>query len=146
MHSATELRGGGLADRPFIVVDPGKRTGLLAWERGVYTSWTCSLDELPDELLLLRLSTYAFAVVENYSLTGGNRRNDPSMPAPVGIGMCRMACHTARVPLYSVQRNAKRAGHQALDAAGLAAWQRARNDHERDVVDLAGFVLREVNL
>ncbi len=57
--------------------------------------------------------------------------------------MARMACHAASIPLYVVQRTSKRAGHQSLDAAGLAAWQAARNDHERDAVDIAGFVLRE---
>lgn len=140
MLSAKELVGHGRPTR-FIAVDPGKSTGLLYWDDGTWNMSTVSLAELPKNLL--GIAHVDFVVCESYSLTGGNRRNDPSMPAPQGIGMARMACFAQDVPLYMIHRGAKRAGHQALDADGMAAWQQARNDHERDVVDLGGFVLRE---
>lgn len=145
MQSAKELVGSGEPTR-FLAIDPGKRCGLLYWTQGSYDTNTATLDELP-EWLYSHVADSAFPLdfvaIEAFSLTGGNRRNDPSMPSSQGIGMARMACHAAGIPLYVVQRTSKRAGHQSLDAAGLAAWQSARNDHERDAVDIAGFVLRE---
>ena len=143
MQSVAELKGTG-EPSSFLVIDPGKRCGMLLWQRGVYTKWTCSLDELPEQLAFVE--DQDFVAIEDYSLKGGVRNNDPSMPSSEGIGMARMACHLADIPLYKIQRNAKRAGHQALDAAGVICWQSARNDHERDVCDMAGLVLRECRL
>ncbi len=145
MRSVAELKGAGEPES-FLVIDPGKRCGVLMWDQGVYTKWTCSLDELPAELADIKNMGLDFVAIEDYSLKGGVRNNDPSMPSSVGIGMARMACHTADIPLYKIQRNAKRAGHQALDAGGIECWRSARNDHERDVCDMAGLVLRECRL
>ncbi len=145
MHAVAELKGTG-EPYSFMVIDPGKRCGLLVWKQGVYTKWTCSLDELPGMLIASTVELYDFVAIEDYSLKGGVRNNDPSMPSSQGIGMARMACHVADIPLYKIQRNAKRAGHQALDAGGIECWRSARNDHERDVCDMAGLVLRECRL
>ena len=142
MQSAKDLVSSGEPER-FIAIDPGKNTGACRYHFGTYKTITLPLSELPALLLDEVHGDLDFVAIENFSLVGGVRNNDPSMPSSQGIGMTRMACHAAGIPLYVVQRTSKRAGHQSLDAAGLAAWQAARNDHERDAVDIAGFVLRE---
>lgn len=149
----TALKGIGTPE-VFMAIDPGQRCGVCLWS--VAAGWRTSttvLDELPG-LLDAMLRSWgpgcpprpAFVVIENYSLTGGNRRNDPSMPSSRGIGMAHLACAWTDTPLFLIQRGSKRAGHMALDQVGQLAFQAARNLHERDVVDLAGFALREMRL
>lgn len=144
--TAPDLVGLGEPTKPFLVVDPGKRTGVL-----IYTplyngplKWavnTAALDELPK---VLGLEGLEFVVCEDFKLRGGPHAGDAGMTSAQGIGMCRMACYAAGVPLFLVPPICKRAGRMALDAAGLEARERCRNDHERDVVDITGFVLREM--
>lgn len=147
-RKASDLIGLGEPRGALLVLDPGKTTGTLLsyadWRH--CTAGTRALDSLADYLaaVLLRGETVKpeLVVCESFVLRGGAGNNDCSMPASQGIGMARMVCHAAGVPLYLVPPNCKRAGHAALDEAGKAAYAACRNDHERDVVDLAGYVLR----
>lgn len=152
---AAALRGIGEPRGSFLVVDPGGRCGVAIATPSSrdfkYGASTMSLDELPTYLraVLMKRETFpiSYVVCEDYSLDGGRAgavQAGSKMPSSQGIGMCRVACEWTDTPLFLVPRNCKRAGHQALDAAGRAAYEAARNDHERDVVDIAGFVLREV--
>lgn len=147
-QSYTALRGTKPA--PFLVVDPGKRCGLARYRPremafvGGLGAWTCSLDGLPDELRdIVHADGVSYVVCESFSLLGGNRLNDPSIPASQGIGMVRMACYTAGVPLYMVPPKDKSAGHLSMDTATGAAYARCHNDHERDVIDIAALIKRE---
>lgn len=153
--SATELKGLGLPWRPFIVVDPGRRCGINV-VRPAKTAWlgvalhdvaTYPLEELPDLLRQLVSSALlpgvAFVVCEDYTLHGGNRRNDPKMPASQGIGICRAICALTDTQLYLIQPNQKAPAAWARPA-DAEARARCRNEHERDVVDLAITVLRNL--
>lgn len=151
--TAPDLVGRGEPTKPFLVVDPGKRTGVLHYTPAGWLSiasnpepWlrvnTAELDELPS--VLWGAGDIGFVVCEDFKLRSGPHAGDAQMAAPQGIGMCRMACYAAGVPLFLVPPICKRAGRMALDAAGLEARERCRNDHERDVVDITGFVLREM--
>lgn len=145
---AADLVGLGEPCGAFLVLDPGKTCGVALWGASYDTNrwWTVPLDGLPQTLREHTLLGDArFVVCENFVLRGGAGNNDTSMPASQGIGMARMACYAAGVPLYLVPPICKRAGHMALDEQGRAAYAACRNDHERDVVDIAGFVLREVH-
>jgi len=138
-----ELRGLGEPTGVLIAIDPGKQCGFCVYDRcGLFHAWTVPLDEMPSELR--GWLPVQYVVCEDFSLLGGVRNNDPSMPSSQGIGMCKTACDWTDTPLVLVQRTAKRAGHQALDARGLAAYAAARNDHERDAVDIMGYALREM--
>lgn len=157
---ATALRGLGEPRGWFLVVDPGKRTGVAVVcvrENAAGSRYTriitnvAALDELPGVLRHLQTGpgfeeSWTFVVCEDYHLLGGRamQQSGSDMPSSQGIGMCRTACEWTDTPLYLVPPNIKRAGHQALDAEGRAAYDDCRNDHERDVVDIAGYVLREM--
>lgn len=151
---AAALRGLGEPRGSFLVVDPGGRCGFASvvpdHRHMPYFVASLPLDALASELRACLHDVdqdIAFVVCEDYSLDGGRAgavQAGSKMPSSQGIGMCRVACEWTDTPLFLVPRNCKRAGHQALDAAGRAAYEAARNDHERDVVDIAGFVLREV--
>lgn len=145
------LRGLG-EPRSFLVVDPGGRCGVgCIWPgakhlRLAYSVDTVSLADLVDWVRQFR-NEPAFVACEDYTLAGGRagaQQAGSKMPSAQGIGMCRAVCELEDVSMFLLPPNCKRAGHQALDAQGRAAYDAARNDHERDVVDLAGFVLREV--
>lgn len=136
------LRG---AKGPFLALDPGKHCGLCFYN-GDYRANTADLGELPSVLHDLGSRSLAFVICESFSLLGGNRRNDPSMPSSQGIGMARMACYAAQIPLILVSPQTKRAGHMALDAQGQYAFEACRTAHERDAVDLCGLALREMKL
>lgn len=144
--TAPDLVGLGEPTGPFWVVDPGKTTGFLEYYRK--PGWfieSFPLDELPAALHCgPGSSAPEFVVCEDFKLRGGPHAGDAGMTSAQGIGMCRMACYAAGVPLFLVPPICKRAGRMALDAAGLEARERCRNDHERDVVDITGFVLREM--
>lgn len=142
--SATALKGLGWAGS-FLVIDPGKRTGwnlvvLNHRSEAEHNVGTYTLEELPA-LLRWLLPNVSFVVCEDYSLLGGSRRNDPKMPSAQGIGMCRCACEWTDTQMYLVQPNQKApaAWRTGLDEA---AREHCRNDHERDVVDLAVHILR----
>jgi hypothetical protein len=142
-----ELRGLGEPTGVLIAIDPGKRCGICIYDKqyGLFVAGVCALDELPSELHAnLSDMKVQYVICEDFSLKGGVRNNDPSMPSSQGIGMCKTACDWTGTPLVLVQRTVKRAGHQALDAQGLAAYAAARNDHERDAVDIMGYALREM--
>jgi hypothetical protein len=138
LHGLGEPRG------TLVVIDPGKRTGVCVYTPDTgYSVNTAHLDELP-RLLGHLLPGPVLLACEDYSLRGGVRNNDPSMPSAQGIGMCRTACDWTDTAMFLISPGNKRAGHMALDAQGLSAWQACRNDHERDTVDLTGYVLREM--
>jgi hypothetical protein len=140
-----ELRGLGEPEDGLLAIDPGKQCGFCVYDRcGLFHAWTVPLDEMPRVLKEQIDLGLQHVICEDFSLRGGVRNNDPSMPSSQGIGMCKTACDWTDTPLVLVQRTAKRAGHQALDAQGLAAYAAARNDHERDAVDIMGFALREM--
>lgn len=144
--TAPDLVGRGEPTGPFLVVDPGKTTGFLeCYCQAGWLSESFPLDELPAALYCGPGSLAPeFVVCEDFKLRGGPHAGDAGMTSAQGIGMCRMACYAAGVPLFLVPPICKRAGRMALDAAGLKARERCRNDHERDVVDITGFVLREM--
>lgn len=162
MKSVTALNALGEPRAPFLVVDPGTRTGLCRYEpprghRGEprYITWNCPIDELPAALYAefrgMHTAAYqrpAFIICEDFRLAGGNRANAGAtdMPASRGIGMCQMAVYGADAELFMAQRTVKRAGQMALDRYGREARAAARNDHERDAVDLCGYVLRQMRL
>lgn len=143
----------GAVPTPFLIVDPGKKTGV-----GVYTSTghvdtrTIPLDELPGLLRdnLAAPTPIKFLVCEDYHLVGGRlgaQQAGSDMPSSIGIGICRALCEAYDVQMYLAQPNTKRAGHAyaaKCSPAMLASFQAARNDHERDVVDLAAAVVREI--
>lgn len=152
---AAALRGLGEPRDSFLVVDPGGRCGVgIITPVGTparidYVAATAPLDDLSGWLrsMLYPHSIASFVVCEDFSLAGGRAgavQAGSKMPSPQGIGMCRVACEWTDTALFLVPPNCKRAGHQALDAAGRLAYEAARSDHERDVVDIAGYVLREV--
>lgn len=132
-----------------LVVDPGKMCGWCRWEGG---EWLVGSNHIGDPFFdLLSDFTCYFGggvdrlVAESYHLLGHSARQQAGsdMPSAQAIGAMRYASWAHDCPLYLVAPGAKRAGHKALDDAGRAAYARARNDHERDAVDLTGFVLRE---
>lgn len=147
------LAGLGKVPAPFLIIDPGKRTGV-----GVYTSEgfvetsTVPLDELPGVLrdALAAPTPFKFVVCEDYHLVGGKlgaQQAGSDMPSSIGIGMCRALCEAYDVQMYLAQPNMKRGGHAyALTRAPklLSSFQAARNDHERDTVDLAAAVVRTI--
>ena len=147
------LRGlGEPRNLTFMVVDPGKRCGVCFYmtnepNKPVYSVNTAGLDELPGLLQVLKKPGIAFVACEDYHLVGGRlaqQQAGSDMPSAQGIGMCRVACEWTDTTMFLVQPNNKRAGFASLDAAGLAARASCRNDHERDAVDLTGYVLREM--
>ncbi len=149
---ASALKGLGYPRGSFLAIDPGKRTGWnlvspvlargLADAAALHTVGTCTLDELPDLLhALMRKHDISFVVCEDYSQHG--QRCDPKMPSSQGIGMCRCACAWTDTQLYLIQPNQK-APAAWRKPADAAARERCRNDHERDVVDLAVHVLRKL--
>ncbi len=147
------LKGLGKVPAPFLIVDPGKRTGI-----GVYTSTghvesrTIPLDELPGLLRdnLADPTPFKFVVCEDYHLVGGRlgaQQAGSDMPSAIGIGICRALCEAHDVALYLAQPNMKKPGHAyaaRCSPAMLSSYNAARNDHERDVVDLAAAVVREI--
>ncbi len=151
--SATLLKGLGYPRGSFLVIDPGKRTGYNlvspVLHRGapdaypLHTVGTCALDELPSvlESLMRATRSVSFVVCEDYSQHG--QRGDPKMPSSQGIGMCRCACAWTDTQMYLIQPNQK-APAAWRKRADVEARERCRNDHERDVVDLAAYVLRKL--
>lgn len=129
-----------------MIVDPGGTCGIVEWIDGVWDVSSCSLDDLPVWLDSPSIIKYGFLAAEVYYLQSSRARQQAGsdMPASQAIGMMRQMSQAFELPFYLIPRNAKRAGHQALDAAGQEAYAAARNIHQRDAVNLAGFVLREM--
>lgn len=141
------LRGLGEPTGWLLAIDPGKRTGVCIYDAlGGYRVNTAALDELPGLLQQLLLGEPQLVIVENFMLQSRNavQQSGSDMPSSQGIGMCRTACEWTGTEMVLVSPQIKRAGHMSLDARGLAAWQAARNDHERDAVDIMGYALREM--
>lgn len=142
------LRGLGEPKGSVMIVDPGGKCGITYIRNGlIQPAYTVPLDRLPDtlEIAVRDLSAVSFVVCEDFSL-GTARRNDPKVPSAIGIGMCRLACAWTDTKFFLAPPSAKSAGHFALSTTDAEAYSRCRNDHERDVVDLAGYVLREMRL
>lgn len=138
--------------RRFVIVDPGGTTGIgTFWlnDRGELTDFSVGsmpLAALPAHLRAL-LERHEAGVIravlcEDYSLNP-RRRNDPKMPASQGIGMCHVACEWTGAPLFLLQPNMKTEGRSKLCAVGDRARSACRNEHQRDVVDLAGKAIHE---
>lgn len=137
----------------FAVVDPGGTTGLgTFWLDGGgelvdFSVSSLPLAALPAHLRAL-LKRHEVGVIravlcEDFSLNP-KRRNDPKMHASQGIGMCRMACDWTGTPLFLLQPNMKTEGRAKLDEVGERARAACRNEHQRDVVDLAGKAIHEL--
>lgn len=135
-------------DPTMVIVDPGKRTGVLLREPD--KDWVVTdvcMDDLPVLLTgLIGVHQPAFVGCEDFSLTGRRGHNDPSVPSAVGKGVCLAVCMLTETPLIMLPRGVKSAGHKDLDERGRIAFSTARNDHRRDVVDLAGYCLRELRV
>lgn len=78
------------------------------------------------------------------------RRQDHSMPSSVGLGIFHgVACALGYPPPIGIEPGRKTAGHQWARKqlpAVANAYDLAKNDHERDVADLAGYLLRQHSL
>ena len=144
--TAKALRGMG-ARPAFLAVDPGATCGTGCYGVGQPNECAASSRALGDltawlSHFLLDHHLVGFVVCENYTQTG--RHAEAKMSAPQGIGICRAVCDIAGLPLYLLPRGSKTAGRAALDADGQDARARCRNEHQRDIVDLIGFTLREM--
>ncbi len=150
-QSVALLRGWAGPPPTFLVIDPGKATGVVLHHKhdGLQRAITVrQLDDLPYYLRsALEPGYVSFVVCESFILAGGQMgRNQAGsdMPSSQGIGMCRAICAWLEIPLYLAHKGCKTAGRAALDRHGLAQRDIARNDHERDAIDIAGYVLREI--
>lgn len=128
---------------PFLlVVDPGATTGVCMVDSNHYGLLSLSLEELPEALS----STVFLAdavICEDFSVQPG-RHGDAKVPSAVGIGMVWGECAANGVPMFLFQPNMKKSGRARLDQAGLDARAKARDEHQRDVIDLAGKALHEL--
>lgn len=125
-----------------MVIDPGGTTGIC-YVSGPNINMVESvpLEKLP--WYLRQFMPMADAVIcEDYSAHG--RNVDPKAVAAIGIGMVRAEADNLNVPTFLFQPNMKKAGRAHLDEAGREARTRAKNDHQRDVIDLAGKALYEI--
>ena len=126
-----------------LLVDPGLTTGLaLVAHDGTMRSWSVTLSALPDELRRVMAGPMDAVICEDYSAHGKNV--DPKATAAIGKGMVWSECSTRRIPMFLLQPNMKTSGRKQLDQAGLDARARAHNDHQRDVIDLAGKARHEL--
>lgn len=142
----------GHAIRSFVVIDPGGTTGAGTFrlndhgELVDFSVGSMALAALPRDLHMLLAcgddGHIDVVLCEDFTLHAG-RRNDPKMPASQGIGMVRLASEWTGTPLFLLQPNMKTEGRSKLDANGLAARAACRNEHQRDVVDLAGKTIHE---
>lgn len=153
VRKVSELVGAGEPMGRTLAFDPGGTTAYASFTpwtvtqgRDVYSAGKAPLDDVPYELAKLGLRWSDVVAAESYNLRAPKARQQAgsAMPASQGIGMLRMACYAAGAHLYMVPPGAKRAGRAALDAGGQAARAACRSEHERDAVDLLGFVLREM--
>ena len=149
---AIELRGRGLPADPIFVVDPGLTCGIAVWRPGhEITVSTVPLAELPYELdAEAHRNCLSFIVVENFHLDSRSARSQAGsdMPAPQGIGMCRAVSALSGTPLFLSPRGCKSAGKAYIEAGhipgGAEVRAACRNEHERDVVDILAYTLREL--
>lgn len=148
LPTVRSLRGLDIGERAFLVVDPGKRTGLARVsfipDDAPFTVWTEPLDDLPRTLMELA-PRMAFVVCEDFLLRGGmlaQQQAGSDMPSSLGIGICWAITEALDTNLYLASPGSKSAGHLSMGPQAAAAYSRCRNDHERDVVDLASYVVR----
>lgn len=146
------LRGLDIGERAFLVVDPGKRTGLARVsfipDDAPYTVWTEPLTDLPSTIMQLA-PRVAFVVCEDYMLRGGKlaqHQAGSDMPSSLGIGICWGLCQALDTNLYLAAPGDKSAGHLSMGSTSATAYSRCRSEHERDVVDLSAYVLRELRM
>lgn len=153
-----------------VVLDPGGTCGLLyaaleAPGPGSVATTKCALDALPECLraylwALTLADRYApgdktLLVYESYHLRASRARQQARagsshMPAAEGIGVFKGVAHALGFrPPIGVAPGIKAAGEKwgakmLPDIAG--ARSKAHNDHERDVCDLAAYVLQQRSL
>lgn len=143
------------------MLDPGGTCGLL-YGAGSDPSTLevatakCALVALPQRLYadmakLKRREVFSAEtalVYETFNLVPGKARQQggSSMPSSEGIGMLKGVACAFGWGTVGVPPGCKTAGHQYA-AKHLptiaAAYAAAKNDHERDVCDLAGYYLRQ---
>lgn len=140
------LVGKGEPSGALLTLDPGATTGYCVYMHGDWTAGRLPLAELAHWLRVVDAGSYELVGCEAFILRGAKARQQAGsdMPAPRGIGMIRSACDAAGVDLFMMQTVTKRAGKMALDAGGKACRARCKSEHERDAVDLMGFLLREM--
>lgn len=126
-----------------LVVDPGGTTGLALYRGHANTFETTSvpLADLPAALAA-RVHTVDAIICEDFSIYG--TRGDAKAPSAIGIGMCWQMSYSSNRPLFLFQPNMKASGRKRLDQAGLDARARAKNEHQRDVIDLVGKAVHEL--
>lgn len=132
-------------ERPprLLVVDPGLTTGLVVVDiDGSMSAWTVKLSALPTHLDNVLAGPTDAVIVEDYSAHGHNV--DPKAYAAIGKGMVWSACDRRRLPMFLLQPNTKKSGRAKLDEDGQAARAAAKNEHQRDAIDLAGKALHEI--
>lgn len=148
-----------------LVLDPGETCGLLTctWsvEAGAVsvTTQTCSLHRLPETLASciaaisnhLAIEDEALLAYETFHLRLARQQVGSAMPSAEGIGTLKGMswCLAHAWSIAGLPPGCKTAG-RAYAARNLwrlsalaAAHDEARNDHERDVCDLASYVIRQ---
>lgn len=126
-----------------LIVDPGGTTGIGVVERdGFINAYSLKLSALPARLETELAGPIDAVICEDYSAHGKNV--DSKAVAAIGKGMVWSECDRRRLPMFLFQPNVKKAGRAQLNQAGLDARAAARNDHQRDVIDLAGKALHEL--
>lgn len=143
------LKGLGEPRGGILVIDPGGSTGTALWSphSPLIAVDNLPLDDLPTFLrATLQSLDISMLVAEDYHLRGAlsKQQSGSAMPSAQGIGMCRVACEWTDTPMFLAQPGCKSAGRAALDRDGREARERCRNEHQRDVVDILGFALREL--
>lgn len=126
-----------------LIVDPGGTTGMSVIEPdGAMRTYSIPLSDLPAFLDKELAGPIAAVICEDYSAHGKNV--DPKAVAAIGKGMVWSECARRDLPMFLFQPNVKKAGRAQLDEIGLVARTMARNDHQRDVIDLAGKARHEL--
>ncbi len=147
-----------------LVLDPGQTCGLLQARGPGNDPSVCMTESVPLAALPARLLSVLRAgaaatqpgdetvlAYETFRLLPGKARQQggSSMPASVGIGVLHGVAQSVGWGALGVHPACKTAGrayaakHLPSIAAARAA---ANNEHERDVCDLAGYVLRQRTL
>lgn len=133
-----------------LAIDPGATCGWALINRYHFAarSGTCPLEGLPN---LLHDTLASCLVCEDFVIRPQQvRTQDPRVPAAVGIGMVRYHSIIHNISLHMVQPSVKSAG----EAWGLKLQERyvhrarieAVSEHERDALDLAAYIMRELEL
>lgn len=141
----------------FFVLDPGKTCGwaFVGIERDSVRIGTVPLEGLPAMLFSQAtlagqsLREASEIICESYSLRPhqAKQQSGSTMPAPEAIGVLRGVAYCIGAPAPRMVppgcKSAGKAWAAAKHPALVAIRAELRSDHERDVIDIAAFVLRE---